>query len=130
MKTFVRYLLFQIMGWVLLAGFLSVLVIGDAVPLWAAVGFFLFWLVKDLAFYPLVRSSYEKDVKTGAEKLVGRRGVVQEPLAPEGYIKIDGELWRAQAKPTDQTIPQGSPVRVRGAQGLTLIVEEEKGQRR
>lgn len=130
MKTFMRYLLFQIMGWILLALFLYLLVHRSAVPLWAAVGFFILWMVKDLALFPLVRSGYERDAKTGAERLIGRQGVVQQPLAPEGYIKIDGELWRARARGMDQTIVEGSPVRVRGARGLTLIVEEERGQRR
>ena len=35
--------------------------------------------------------------QTGQEELVGQQGVVRQPLDPEGYVLVHGELWRARA---------------------------------
>jgi membrane protein implicated in regulation of membrane protease activity len=129
LKTFLRYLLFQILGWAILALVLYVLVHKTEVPRWAAMGLFILWVIKDLAMFPLVRSSYEGNARTGAETLIGSRGRVQEPLTPEGYVKINGELWKAQTESPDQLLARDTPVRVRGARGLTLIVEAEKNDK-
>jgi membrane protein implicated in regulation of membrane protease activity len=129
LKTFLRYLLFQILGWVILALVLYVLVHKTEVPQWAAMGLFILWVIKDLAMFPLVRSSYEGNARTGAETLIGSQGRVQQPLTPEGYVKINGELWKAQTESPDQLLARDTPVRVRGARGLTLIVEAEKNDK-
>jgi membrane-bound ClpP family serine protease len=126
MRTFVRYLLFQLPGWILLGLFLLILTDKTAVPIWATASFFALWIAKDLAVYPIVRHAYEKNSGTGAERMIGKKGVTQHCLAPEGYVKIDAELWKAQTGFSDQPIPQQRPVRVIGARGLTLIVQEEK----
>jgi membrane protein implicated in regulation of membrane protease activity len=128
MPTFVRYLLFQIPQWLLLGLFLWLLIDRSWLPVWTASGFLAVWLVKDLAFYPMVRSAYERNAKTGSEGLVGAKGVAYERLAPRGYIRVNGELWKAEAKPDDRPIPQGTVVRIAGAHGLTLIVEAEDKQ--
>jgi len=125
MKTFFRYLRFQIPQWFVLALFLWLLVDRAAVPVWASEAFFVFWVVKDFAIYPWVRRGYETNVKTGTDELVGAKGVAQEPLNPEGYVKIKGELWKARAEPPDRIITPQTAVKVRSAAGMTLIVEPE-----
>ena len=55
----------------------------------------------------------------GAEALVGATGTAFGALAGEGQIKLQGEIWRAV---TDRPIPDGTPVRVIGVDGLTLRV--------
>ena len=125
MKTFFRYLLFQIPQWFVLALFLWLLVNQAAVPQWASEAFFIFWVVKDLAIYPWVWRGYETNAKTGTEELIGTKGLAQEPLDPEGYVKIRGELWKARADPPDRIITAQSTVRVRSAVGMTLIVEAD-----
>ena len=55
----------------------------------------------------------------GAEALVGATGTALGTLAGEGQIKLQGEIWRAV---TDRPIPDGTPVRVIGVDGLTLRV--------
>jgi membrane-bound ClpP family serine protease len=126
LKTFGRYLLFQLPGWALLGVFILILLDKTTVPVWATIGFFVLWIAKDLAVYPLVRHAYEKDSGTGSERMIGKKGVTQHRLAPEGYVKIDGELWKAQTGSSDQPIPQQRPVTVIGARGLVLIVQEER----
>ncbi|HZD41846.1 MAG TPA: NfeD family protein [Terriglobales bacterium] len=125
MKTFFRYLLFQIPQWFVLALFLWLLVDRAAVPQWASEAFFIFWVVKDLAIYPWVRPAYETNTKTGAEELIGAKGLAQEALDPDGYVKVRGELWKARVEPTDRIITPQSAVRVRSAAGMTLIVEPD-----
>jgi membrane protein implicated in regulation of membrane protease activity len=123
MPTLIKYLLFQIPQWLVLALFLWSLIDRIAVPRWAGAGFLVFWVLKDFAMYPFVRRAYENNAKSGIEALVGGKGMTHEPIAPEGYIKIQGELWKARAE--GQSIPRDRIVRVTGANGMTLIVEAE-----
>jgi membrane-bound ClpP family serine protease len=53
--------------------------------------------------------------------LLGARGRAVERLDPSGYVRVDGELWRAEAM--DGEIAAGAQVVVREADGLTLRVE-------
>jgi membrane-bound ClpP family serine protease len=125
MRTFVRYLVFQIPGWLFLALFLGFLVEKTAFPVWITVGFFVVWVLKDFAIYPIVRQAYETNVRTGSERLIGAKGVTQETLAPKGYIKVQGELWKARVEDHNQPIAKNTEVRVKGTDRMTLLVEEE-----
>lgn len=126
MSTGIKYLLFQIPGWVLAGVILTGLRYWAGIPGWTALGLFLLWVAKDLVMYPLLRTAYESGVKTGAEQLIGTRGVAQDELSPRGFVRVRGELWRAEIHPTDQPIPPGSPIKVLAADGMTLIVKGEK----
>lgn len=122
-RPLAKYLVIQIPGWILAAAGLALLRRWIDLPLWAAVGLLLLWVVKDLVLYPFVRRAYEANGRAGAEQLIGAEGVAQEPLAPSGYIRVGGELWRAEAMRTDEPIPPGGRVRVRAVRGLTLLVQ-------
>lgn len=126
MSTLTRYVLLQVPGWGLAALVLIGLRYWVGLPFWAAIGLFLLWVVKDFVFYPFVRSAYESGVRTGAEQLVGVRGVAQGQLNPHGYVRVRGELWWAEAESGDQPVPPGSPIKVRAARGLTLVVTTDK----
>lgn len=56
----------------------------------------------------------------GAAGMVGATGVARGPLAPDGQVRVGGELWRAVAEGAD--IEDGAAVRVIGVDGLTLKV--------
>ena len=58
--------------------------------------------------------------------MIGERAIVRERLAPSGYVKVRGELWRAEKSGDGPAIESGQPVRVVKREGLTLFVEEEK----
>ncbi len=122
MPTLLRYLFFQIPGWVIAAVVAVGLRHWEIVPLWVAVLGFSLWVLKDLAFYPLLRSAYESHVKSGSEALVGKKGVAQSDITPEGYIRINGELWRAVAEPAGVVIAAGTDVEVLGAEGMKVVV--------
>ena len=57
---------------------------------------------------------------------VGTIGQVNRPLTPLGSIRAVGEEWSARSA-DEQPIDRGTPVRVVGAEGLTVLVEPEPG---
>ena len=126
LRPVIKYLLLQIPGWVLAAMGLWLLRQWIGLSLWAAVGLFLVWVIKDLALYPFVRRAYEGKSRTGDERLIGAEGIVEEQLAPSGYVRVGAELWRAEAMRVDEPIPRGSRVRVHAVRGLTLLIEPQE----
>jgi membrane-bound serine protease (ClpP class) len=71
----------------------------------------------------LIRWSKRRRAAVGAEALVGRTAVVVTLLSPRGQVKLDGELWEAQAA---ADVAPGSEVVVMGVDGLVLDVEPSK----
>ena len=120
--VFWAYLLLQLPDIILAGVILFVLHRWAGLPYGWAVGAFVVWIVKDIAMYPLVRSAFAP-ARSGAEAFIGARAVVTDALAPLGYVRLDGELWRAESLPPRQAIPAGAPVVVRAVQGLTFLVE-------
>lgn len=59
-------------------------------------------------------------VTTGIEGLVGAIGVARTPVAPQGKVFVQGELWNATSV---MPIGVGEQVRVRALDGLQLEVE-------
>jgi membrane-bound ClpP family serine protease len=57
--------------------------------------------------------------------MIGARGVAKEKLNPAGYVKIRGELWRAEKIGEGPPIEEGQPVRVKKMEGLTLFVLQD-----
>jgi membrane protein implicated in regulation of membrane protease activity len=69
----------------------------------------------------LVRWSRRRSAAVGSEALRGRRGVVTARLAPDGRVRVAGELWAARAAGRDPIEP-GAAVVVDDVDGLTLVV--------
>ncbi len=123
MKVFTRYLLLQIPGALAIVLVMVVLHLWLEVPLWIGVAVVAGWLAKDLALYPLVRSAYDvSDASSPQARLVGARGVAEQDLAPTGFVRVRGELWRAVAAQEEAPIRRGEAVRVRAVDGLELVV--------
>jgi membrane-bound serine protease (ClpP class) len=57
---------------------------------------------------------------SGEEGMIGRLVTLEEALAPEGHIWLEGESWRARAP---GPVPAGARVRVVGFEGLLALVE-------
>ena len=65
------------------------------------------------------------ELTTGHAALVGRRGVVVDPVdATGGRIRLAGELWTARAYDDTATIRPGATVDVYEIDGATAIVYE------
>ena len=58
--------------------------------------------------------------KFGPETLAGSLGRAIEDCRPLGRVRVRGEVWQARS---ELNIPAGSPIRVVGRDGLTLLVE-------
>ena len=59
---------------------------------------------------------------TGVEQMLHEKGVAEGDLAPEGVVRIHGEIWKAR---TTGYIPKGDTVEVIRVEGLLLIVEKQ-----
>jgi membrane protein implicated in regulation of membrane protease activity len=90
-----------------------------------ALGLWLAYFAKDFILFPFLRRAHETDSTTGAAALIGESGTATEDLRPRGYIRIHGELWRAELAPGSPAVAAGTRVRVRAARGLTLTVIPE-----
>lgn len=122
MSPLLRYTILQLPA----LGFLGLVALAlwrfAGLPGWAAAALVIAWAIKDVAFYPLLRSAYTGPGGPGTLRLVGQRGVARQDLAPCGYVALAGELWRAEVEPGAAPIAAGHGIRVVGAQRLTLIV--------
>jgi membrane-bound serine protease (ClpP class) len=57
--------------------------------------------------------------------LVGRVATVERALEPEGFVLVDGELWRARMRGGVGVARECESVRVVGASGYSLEVERD-----
>jgi len=118
-----KYLLFQLPGMALAGIALVVLVRVWNLSPRTALLLFVFWVVKDFAMYPLLRSAYAGSRHDAGEALVGALGTARERLDPAGYVRVGAELWRAEVSREHAPVESGAAVRVRAVRNLTLHVE-------
>jgi membrane protein implicated in regulation of membrane protease activity len=118
-RSFGRYLLWQVPGWVIAGGIVFVVIAVSAVPVWVGVVALALVVVKDLALYPAMRVVFKP---AHDSRLVGETGEAVEDLSPTGYISVAGELWKATVR-DGRTVPSGVRVHVVATQGMTLLVE-------
>jgi membrane-bound serine protease (ClpP class) len=57
--------------------------------------------------------------RLGVDALLGRSASAMEPLAPEGHVLVEGEIWRAWAS---EPVPAGAQLRVVGHEQYLLHV--------
>ena len=117
-----RYVLYQIPGGLLAAAGALLLYLWLGLPGWVAFALVVAWALKDAALYPFLRASYEPNLGSVIDRLVGLRGVAVEALSPRGYVRVRGELWLAEPIATEGEIPRGHPVTIDGVRGTTLLV--------
>ena len=63
-----------------------------------------------------------RQVQTGAEGMLGKKGLVIEDIDPEGKIQYATEIWCAMTKGT--RCSKGDHVKICGTRGLLLLVEK------
>jgi membrane protein implicated in regulation of membrane protease activity len=64
-------------------------------------------------------------VAIGAPALVGRVGIAESRLAPQGTVRIDSEVWSAALEDGADVIAPGEPVEVVGLEGVVLRVRPQ-----
>jgi membrane-bound serine protease (ClpP class) len=123
MTTFQRYLLFQVPGLLIDAAVLAALMEWWNLPSWAAAAIFALLVAKDFVLYPFLRVGYETREASGMARLLGEQGVVKQRLDPEGYVLVNGELWKARPGGHGDPLEPGTRVRVTAHEGMLLVVE-------
>ena len=78
------------------------------------------WALLAAALFVFTTRTLKKQVVVGLPTMVGSRGRVASPIAPEGLVRIKSELWGAIS--TEGDIPKGEDIEVVGEDGLKLIV--------
>jgi membrane protein implicated in regulation of membrane protease activity len=76
-----------------------------------------------LAAYVLHAWVLKKNSSRLPLKLVGRVASVERALEPEGFVLLDGELWRARVRGAARVERGRANVRVVGARDCVLEVE-------
>lgn len=93
-------------------------------PGWLAVLGALSALLFFVPVMTMVLRAQGSQAMAGAERVVGKSGVVRSMLNPEGHVFVDGALWRARAPDAAGKVKNGTAVRVVGLNDrLTLDVE-------
>ncbi len=123
-----RYALLQLPGLLLAGGVLWLLCDWGWLSRSAALALLALWIAKDAAMYPLLRHAYDSTPSrlVGAERLIGQQGVAHEAIDPIGYVRVSGELWRAESSSPGVVIGARSRVRVHAVRGLTLLVSPDE----
>lgn len=88
-------------------------------PLWGLVVVTAAALVEIGEFFFWIWLSRRRGVQAGAEALVGKTARVVAACRPEGWVRVEGELWRARCVAGADL---GESVRVVSVEGLTLEV--------
>lgn len=70
----------------------------------------------------LVLRARRSPVVTGQEGMIGEIGIARTALVPAGKVFVHGELWNAVSQ---AEVAEGARIRVRGVDGLQLLVEPE-----
>lgn len=109
------------------AALVAALVAGLGAPVWLQVVLFCAVSLLGLVLTRRIATRLFRGpaVRTNVHSLVGRRGVVTKPIAPDdaGQIRIGGDYWTAQPYFDDAAvIPEGARVEVMKVVGVTAVV--------
>jgi membrane-bound ClpP family serine protease len=91
-------------------------------PFWVLVTVMVIWAVFSVSLFIFTTSTLKKQVPVGLPSMIGTRGRTASLLAPEGMVRIKGELWMATS--AEEDIAVGEEVEVVGEDGLKLVVRK------
>ena len=94
--------------------------IGAQIPLWGLIVLMVVWGAYSVITYQAGSRALSRKPLLSLPDMVGSKGKVVSPLAPEGLVRIKGELW--VAKSAGGEMPPGGEVIVVGQDRLKLVV--------
>jgi membrane protein implicated in regulation of membrane protease activity len=122
-RIVLRYARYQIPDIAILALILFVLHQWVDLSLWLFIGIVSLWMVKYVFVFSFVWRAYDEPRPGDVKSLIGTEGIAEERLDPSGYIRVHGELWRAEVIGKTIPIEKGQTVLIERACGLTLLVK-------
>jgi membrane-bound ClpP family serine protease len=93
---------------------------GIYLPVSVLVGVMVAWVAFSVTLFVFTTRTLKRQTVIGLPTMVGSKGKVASSLAPEGMVKIKGELWGATCEVGN--INTGEAVEVVGEDGLKLVV--------
>jgi membrane-bound serine protease (ClpP class) len=96
---------------------------GIKIPLGVLIAVMAAWAVFAVFDFWFITRIMKRQALIGLPTMIGSKGKVAIPLAPEGQIIIKGEIWSAES--IDGNMDSGEVVMVVGQDGLKLIVRRE-----
>ena len=95
---------------------------GIDIPLWGLVLIMVAWLTYTVTTYRMGSRALRKEHVAGLPNMIGTKGMVVSPIAPEGLVRIKGELWVAKSASGD--METGGEVIVVAQDRLKLVVRD------
>jgi membrane-bound ClpP family serine protease len=89
------------------------------------IGIMAGWAVIGTSIFIFTTKALKKQVPAGLPSMVGTAGKATTSLAPDGMVKIRGELWSARSIGED--IVAGEDIVVTGQERLKLLVRKAGG---
>jgi membrane protein implicated in regulation of membrane protease activity len=87
------------------------------IPLWGLILMMIALGVYNSINYRLNKKALVKKPMISPD--IGSRGRTTTPISPTGYVRVNGELWRALSS---STIGVGEEIAVAGMEGMTLLI--------
>ncbi len=95
--------------------------LGIHMPLPGLITLMVLWLAVSVMIYRTGSRALQRKQMVGLPHMVGSQGKVVSSLAPEGMVRIKGELWMARSDGGE--LKSGEKVIVVGQDSLKLIVQ-------
>ena len=95
---------------------------GVKVHIWVIMVVMAAWFIIGIWLFIIGTRMLSKQAITGLSSMIGQKGKAAVRLAPDGMVKIKGELWSAVSP--DSAIEPGENVIVTGEDGLKLHVRK------
>ena len=120
------YTLQAVLGWMIEEAVLVAVVLwmlphfNINIPLWVLAILMVALAVYSYIMYRVGRPTFFISPRLAAEDIIGNEGRVTRRLDPEGYVKVQGVLWKATCDEAELEI--GDEVVVVGIERLKLIV--------
>ena len=100
--------------------------LGIHIPLWVLIIVMMAWAAYTVTTYRMGSRALRRKPVHGLTAMLGSEGKVVRSLAPEGLVRIKGELWKAKSASGSMDI--GEKVIVVGQDGLELTVRKRNRQ--
>jgi membrane-bound serine protease (ClpP class) len=91
--------------------------VGINIPLWSLMLMMTALGVYNYISYRLGKKALIKKPMVSPD--IGSQGRTTTPVSPTGYVRVNGELWRASST---STIDAGEEISVVGIKGMTLLI--------